>query len=102
MSKDLVVVYQDCPTCGNRKEWGEKTIEVAKKSGLDIRYVSFATAEGQNLCKQAVYAGVGRLPFITNGQKFSSDIADFIEAKKTAKKGTRKPKKEETEDGQTE
>lgn len=96
MNKKLVVVYQDCPTCGNRKEWGEKTIAVAKQSGLDIRYVSFATMEGQKLCKEAVYAGIGKLPFITNGVKFSDNIADFIEAKKAdkPKKRTRKTKKE--------
>ena len=100
MNNKLVVVYQDCPTCGNRKEWGERTIAVARQSGLDIQYVSFATVEGQKLCKLAIYAGVGKLPFITNGKKFSDNIADFIEvekadeSQKTKKKRTRKTKKE--------
>lgn len=84
MSK-LKMVYQDCPTCGNRKEYGEKTIAKAKESGLDIEFVSFATPEGQHLCKLAIYAGISKLPFLTNGEKFSQDIADFIEAKKAPK-----------------
>lgn len=84
MSK-LTMVYQDCPTCGNRKEWGERTIAKAKESGLDIEFVSFATPTGQHLCKLAIYAGITKLPFITDGNKFSKDIADFIEAEKAPK-----------------
>lgn len=84
MSK-LKMVYQDCPTCGNRKEWGEKTIAKAKESGLDVEFISFATPEGQHLCKLAIYAGISKLPFLTNGEKFSRDIADFIEVKKAPK-----------------
>lgn len=90
MSKELVVVYQDCPTCGNRKKWGEKTIEVAKNSGLDIRFISFATEEGQRLCKEAIYAGVGKLPFITNGSKFSDNIEDFVKVEKKKKVAKKK------------
>ena len=98
MSK-LKMVYQDCPTCGNRKEYGEKTIAKAKESGLDIEFVSFATPAGQHLCKLAIYAGITKLPFITDGNKFSKDIADFIksEPKKKTRK-VKKAKKEEVED----
>ena len=96
---ELKMVYQDCPTCGNRKEWGEKTIAKAKESGLDIEFISFATPEGQHLCKLAIYAGIGKLPFLTNGEKFSQDVADFIasEPKKKTRK-VKKAKKEEVED----
>lgn len=93
---NLVCVYQDCPTCGNRKNWGEKTIARAKQSGLDIKFVSFASPEGANLCKQAIYSGIAHLPFITNGQKFSNNIDDFV-AKPKAKR-TRKTKKVEVKD----
>lgn len=82
---ELKMVYQDCPTCGNRKEWGEKTIAKAKESGLNIEFISFATPEGQHLCKLAIYAGISKLPFLTNGDKFSQNIADFIEVKKAPK-----------------
>lgn len=110
MNKELVVVYQDCPTCGNRKKWGEKTIEAAKQSGLDIRFVSFAIEEGQKLCKEAIYAGVGKLPFITDGIKFSDNIEDFVKVakkKKAAKKKSSAKKVvveeiEEVDDGQSE
>ena len=95
----LKMVYQDCPTCGNRKEYGEKTIAKAKESGLNIEFISFATPEGQHLCKLAIYAGISRLPFLTNGEKFSQEIADFIksEPKKKTRK-VKKAKKEEVED----
>lgn len=98
MSK-LKMVYQDCPTCGNRKEWGEKTIAKAKESGLDIEFISFATPEGQHLCKLAIYAGISKLPFLTNGEKFSQDIANFVkrEPKKKARR-VKKAKKVEVED----
>lgn len=86
----LKCVYQDCPTCGNRKAWGEKTIAKARASGLDIEFISFASPEGANLCKQAIYAGIGRLPFITNGSKFSNNVEDFIEAPAPKAKRTRK------------
>lgn len=82
---ELKMVYQDCPTCGNRKEWGERTIAKAKESGLDIEFVSFATPTGQHLCKLAIYAGITNLPFITNGKKFSKYIADFIEPEEALK-----------------
>lgn len=94
----LKVVYQDCPTCGNRKNWGEKTIRVAKESGLEIEFISFASPEGAKLCKHAIYAGIGRLPFITDGTKFSADISDFVKKQEAPKKRrARKPKKEQSD-----
>lgn len=99
----LKCVYQDCPTCGNRKNWGEKTIRIAKESGLEIKFISFASPEGANLCKQAIYAGIGKLPFITDGTKFSEDINDFVKKQEAPKKRrTRKVKKEEADDGASE
>jgi len=98
----LTIVYQDCPLCGARKKWGEKTIAHAQKAGLETRALSFASPEGAHLCKEAIYAGCTALPFITDGVKFSQNIDDFIEkpaqpAKKSTKKKT--AKKPEAEDG---
>lgn len=92
----LTIVYQDCPVCGNRKTWGERTIAKALKSGQEIRKLSFASPEGAHLCKEAIYAGMTRMPFITDGTKFSQDIDDFIEKPKTKRKTA---KKKEAEDG---
>lgn len=90
----LTIVYQDCPLCGARKKWGEKTIAHAQKAGKEIRALSFASPEGAHLCKEAIYAGCTAMPFITDGVKFSQNIDDFIEkAAETAKKPAKKTKK---------
>ena len=92
----LTIVYQDCVMCGSREEWGEKTIEGANKIKEEVRKLSFASPEGEKLCREAIYAGVTELPFITNGVIFSQNIEDFV-PKKTK---TRKVKKAEVqEDG---
>ena len=94
----IKLVYQDCPMCGSRKEWGERQIEKAGAAGLEIEKISFASPEGSHLCKEAVLAGVGRLPFFTDGKVFRSSIDDFADAitkkPKTTKKRTTKRKTE--------
>jgi len=97
----LTIVYQDCALCGARKAWGERTIAKALAAGQEIRKLSFASPEGARLCKEAIYAGVTRLPFITDGLKFSQEIEDFIEkpAKKSTKRAKKTEKKLEAEDG---
>lgn len=89
----LTIVYQDCALCGARKAWGERTIAKALAAGKEIRKMSFASPEGAHLCKEAIYAGMTKLPFITDGVKFSQNIDDFIA--KPAKKSAKRPKKTE-------
>lgn len=97
----IKLVYQDCPLCGSRKNWGEKQIEKANTAGLQVEKISFASPEGSHLCKEAVFAGVTRLPFFTNGLIFRETIDDFIQKdekaekpKKTTKRKTTRKKKE--------
>lgn len=94
----IKLVYQDCPMCGSRKEWGERQIEKAGAAGLEIEKISFASPEGSHLCKEAILAGVGRLPFFTDGKVFRSSIDDFADAiikkLKTTKKRATKRKTE--------
>ena len=56
--KELIVVYQDCITCGSRKEWGDKTIKTIKETGVKFRKLSFASAEAESYAMKAVEAGV--------------------------------------------
>lgn len=101
-SSEIKCVFQDCPLCGNRGKLLKKVIET---EGLKVRKVSFASEEGRELIHEAVMEhGIGRLPFFTDGKKFSLDIRDFVEKpqetiKTTAKKTkrTRKSKKGESE-----
>lgn len=97
----IKLVYQDCPMCGSRKNWGEKQLEKANTAGLEVEKISFASPEGSHLCKEALYAGVTRLPFFTNGLIFRETIDDFIQKdekaekpKKTTKRKTTRKKKE--------
>lgn len=97
----IKLVYQDCPMCGSRKNWGEKQLEKANTAGLKVEKISFASPEGSHLCKEALFAGVTRLPFFTNGLIFRETIDDFIQKdekaekpKKTTKRKTTRKKKE--------
>lgn len=82
----IKLVYQDCPMCGARKEWGEKQIAKANTAGLEVEKISFASPEGSHLCKEALFAGITRLPFFTNGLVFSESIDRFMEDAEPAKK----------------
>lgn len=96
MSKEILLVYQDCPMCGSRKEWGEKQTEVANKYGFSIRNVSFVSREATDakLMWKAVKQGIRNYPFFTDGVKFSKDLSDFVEKPaENAKKSSKKPAK---------
>ena len=90
--KELLVIYQDCITCGSLKNWGEKTIKTIKETGVKYRKVSFASAEAEKHALKAIEAGVKGYPYITDGIKYSQNIADFTNTKKTTKR-TKKTKK---------
>ena len=90
----IKLVYQDCPMCGSREKWGKAQLEAAKAAGIEFEAISFATPEGQHLCKEAILAGVGNLPFYTDGKVFRQSITDFIKPEKPAKKRATKRKKE--------
>ena len=86
----IKLVYQDCPMCGSRKEWGEKQIAKANTAGVEVEKISFASPEGSHLCKEALLAGITRLPFFTNGLIFSESIEDFVAVPEEPKKTTKR------------
>lgn len=83
MSKEFAIVYQDCPTCGARKEWGEKTIKAIIDGGGTFRKVSFASVEGQAHCAKAIAQGITTFPFVTDGENYAKDVKTLLEVKKT-------------------
>lgn len=89
----IKLVYQDCPMCGSREEWGERQVELAGAAGLEIEKISFASPEGSHLCKEAIFAGIKKLPFFTDGLTFRESIDDFAGAAMEAKKPEEKPAK---------
>ena len=92
MSSELVCVYQDCPMCG---DYGKQLKQYINTNGLNVRKVSFASEEGKELVRLAVFEHhIGRMPFFTDGVKFSSKISDFVEKKeKSVKKRVKKGRK---------
>ena len=81
-SKEILCVYQDCPMCGDK---GKKLKELIFSKKLNVRKVSFASDEGKKLCHDAVFEhGIGKMPFFTDGEKFSCSLEDFT--KKSVKK----------------
>lgn len=94
MSKEFILVYQDCPMCGSRKWWGEKQISFAKARKATIRKVSFVSSEGQKYCFEALQAGKASMPFFTDGEgHFGKDLQELTDAIKSEKKSSLKPKK---------
>lgn len=91
MPKEIMIVYQDCPTCGARKEWGEKTIKEALNAKAFVRKVSFVTREGEQLIAKAVENGITRLPFVTDGKTFAYDVKSVLEAESCASAGEAEP-----------
>lgn len=92
MTKEIMIVYQDCPTCGARKEWGEKTIKAALNAKAFVRKVSFVTREGEQLIAKAVENGITRLPFVTDGKTFAYDVKSLLEAESEAQAKEKKAK----------
>lgn len=104
MPKEIILVYQDCPMCGSREEWGEKQIAAAKANDTSIRKVSFVTEEGRKYCAEALKAGKASMPFFTDGEgHFERSVEELcssiigagtkdkaIEIEKPAKKSKKK------------
>lgn len=96
---EVVIVYQDCPTCGARKAWGERTIKAITESGLPYRKVSFASIEGQAHAAAAIAQGVVKYPFVTDGTRYAQNVEGLFakpqKAKRKTKKSTKKAKEQE-------
>lgn len=89
--KKISIVYQDCPMCGTRYNWGLKQLNLAHTNGMELVKVPFYTDKGREYCAEAVQRGIGSFPFFTDGEKYSLKLDDFIEKPtqkaKKAKKG---------------
>ena len=96
---EVIIVYQDCPTCGARKAWGERTIKAITESGLPYRKVSFASIEGQAHAAAAIAQGVVKYPFVTDGTRYAQNVEDLFakpqKAKRKTKRSTKKAKEQE-------
>lgn len=88
MMTKILLIYQDCPLCGARKEWGDKQLQIADTHGLEIVKTPFYKTGSKDLIMKALENGIKKMPFFTDGEKFSYDLSDFVE--KPKKKRTRR------------
>lgn len=90
-TREIICVFQDCVMCGDR---GKKLKQFIDKKHLNVRKVSFASPEGEDLCHKAVFEHhIGKMPFFTDGVKFTTNIEDFTKRKPApAKKSMPKSK----------
>ena len=101
-NKEIIIVYQDCFTCGS-KNWGEKTLEAIAEAGVSYRKVSFASIEGQTHAMKAIENGIKSYPFVTDGKTYAKDVQSVLQAESTrknakkTKRTTKKTKKEAKE-----
>lgn len=98
MSSEIICVYQDCIMCGDR---GKKLKKLIFDKGLNVRKVSFASEEGRSLIHQALFVHkIGTMPFYTDGNKFSTNLNDFVPncdvKPQKVRKATAKTKKKTT------
>lgn len=119
MSKEVKLVFQDCAFGVCQKSVSVQIGEAAKK-GIVVRYLPFNHPEAKGLIKMAVNKGVDRLPFFTDGKKFSYNLDDFImkpkeatktdepspeptpvKVSRTKKKAAKQPEEAKVEDGDT-
>lgn len=88
-NQKITVVYQDCPLCGDR---GKQVKKIVAEKGIRLHKVSFASDEGRELIKKAVFEnGIKTMPFYYDGKKFTATLTEMIaKPKKQAKKTERK------------
>lgn len=79
MSKEVLLIFQDCPFCGEREEWGRKSMKIAQENGIILKETSFKLPGAKGLIQNAISRGVDHMPFFTDGEKFSYNLQDFVE-----------------------
>lgn len=83
-NQKITVVFQDCPLCGDR---GKKIKKIVAEKGIRLHKVSFASDEGRELIKEAVFnQGIKTLPFYYDGKRFTTSLAEIIAKPKKEKK----------------
>lgn len=75
-NQKITIVYQDCLLCGDR---GKEIKKIVAAKGIRLHKVSFASDEGRELIRQAVFEnGIKTMPFYYDGKRFASSLAEII------------------------
>lgn len=92
MSKEVLLIYQDCPYCHDNEKWGAKQEELARQNGITIRKIRYNFPGAKGLINKGKNNGAATLPFFTDGETFGYSIKLFI------KPQTVKPKAAKADD----
>lgn len=80
MSKEVLLIFQDCPYCKPREEWGKRQMQLAKDHDIVVRETKYNFPGAKGLIKKALNHGLSNMPFFTDGKTFSYDLSSFIPA----------------------
>ena len=95
MTKEVLLIFQDCYDCGTSKEWYQKQATKAANLGIKINPMPFNAPGAKKLILKAKKHAADRMPFLTDANnKFGYDVAKFVPKVETAKQ-TRKQKAKE-------
>lgn len=97
MSKEIKLIYQDCVRCGDRVSWADQQYELAKHYGFTIKRVPHTAIGADGLIRKARLHNVNGLCFFTDGEKFSTELIDFVPKKKDVK--PKEPEDQPDDDG---
>lgn len=97
MSKEVILVYQDCYDCGQSQEWYKKQQEKASRAGITISPMPHNAIGAKGLILKAHNKGASTMPFLTDGgENFGYSIDKFIpkhaETEQTRKRNGRNSK----------
>lgn len=89
MTKEILLIFQDCYDCGANKDWYQKQAEKASGLGIKISPMPFNAPGAKGLILKAKNRGAAKMPFLTDGSnKFGYDVSKFVPKTATEKKAT--------------
>lgn len=88
MSKEVSLIFQDCPYCAPREEWGKRQTEFAEKNGIKVVETFFKLPGVKGLILEARSHGIETMPFFTDGKIFSMELSDFVSGVKKSQPET--------------
>lgn len=80
MSKEVLLIFQDCPYCAPREKWGKRQMELAEKHNIVVREARYDMVGVDGLIQKAHNMGISTLPFFTDGKTFGFDLSIFVKA----------------------
>lgn len=90
MTKEVSLIFQDCPYCKPREEWGKRQMEFAQKNGIKVVETHFTVPGAKGLIVEAKSHGIETMPLFTDGKIFSMELSDFVSGVKKSQPETHK------------